>query len=364
MVRSGIRWFFAAFATAALVSCGRLPPSRHRNSIVIAISTTPTSLDPARATTQVCQDIARQQFETLTQVSKGGSIVGGLADTWSAAGSVITFHLRHATFSDGSLVTPAEVKFSLSRACQPAFSAGEIGTYLGDIDGADQCIAGKSESITGIDIIQREGIVKFRLKGPTASFVAKLSNPMCSILKARGKELLGSGPYRKTSVEEGEHYNFEAVAGGAAATELLEFRVVQDTATRLNMARRQLIDVCPLGLGDTATPPVTGYSLVTIPWTGDYPDPENFIASMLDSHSSARKSSFSDPKADELIASARANGSLKSWRAAESLGLTSHWIVPIIHQTEQFLVSPRAQPEWLTPWGLAPVRLVKARLTR
>ena len=230
----------------ASAGCRRLEMRPADGPIVIAITTKPTSIDPAQATTQVCQDLARQQFQTLTAVDADGTTVGQLAASWNWAASrrEITFKLKVAKFSDGTDIHPLDVKRSIERAASPSIASGEIETYLGDIDGADAFIKGRATEIAGISVNDSRRTVTFRLKTPVAGFVQKLSHPMCSIVRSTKQGLIGTGAYRLTHFVDGETYEFEPSTDNARHR--LIFRVVEDASTRLNLAQAGKIDVCPI----------------------------------------------------------------------------------------------------------------------
>ncbi len=100
-------------------------------------------------------------YDTLTAHDTSGKIVGALAKSWtvSADSKTYTFTLRdHIDFSDGSAITPEDVKFSLQRAAK-----GEVlKAQLADI--ASITTSG-SQTVT------------IALKQPMSTFLGLLSRP-------------------------------------------------------------------------------------------------------------------------------------------------------------------------------------------
>ena len=71
--------------------------------------------------------------------------------TVSADGLTYTFKLRQdVKFSNGQAVTAADFKYSWERAANPATNSQTASSYLGDIVGVDDELAGKSNQISGV----------------------------------------------------------------------------------------------------------------------------------------------------------------------------------------------------------------------
>lgn len=462
----------------------------------LAITTTPTSLDPARSTTQVTADIARQQYETLVRLNDDGKLVGQLADWWRVTDGGLTyaFHLRPSTFSDGQPVTPSDVKASLERSCRADVGSSEVMLYLGDIEGADFLHRGYRLSIPAIEAKNHVDVVVIRLARRSPAFLAKLTHPCAAVVRETSGGLLGTGTYVLDDFVDGVRYRFKPnkYAREKANNAGLDFEVISDPATRMNIFRRGQLDICPLGLGDAAgvrsepelaktltispaasvaflqlnpkaqaalqdinlrvslsaaidrerivgqilqgiptvannlvPPGVAGHSETSmipkasvgpmpakpgllkiyygdkerlgpiaeaiagdwrrklgfeavtefrasgsllemnehrqIPiyltgWSGDYPDPENFVRSIFFSTSDANRSGFDDVEVDRLIDQADESQDSKRrvdlYAEAERRGLKSCYIIPLFHQSELFLVSKRVTGYHRGPFGI------------
>ncbi|MGD1817608.1 MAG: peptide ABC transporter substrate-binding protein [Pleomorphochaeta sp.] len=93
---------------------------------VISNSAEPQSLDPAKVQGVPEHRILMALFEGLTSIDpKTADPVPGLAESWEANedGTQYTFHLRHATWSDGVPITAQDVVWSWLRELDPATAA-------------------------------------------------------------------------------------------------------------------------------------------------------------------------------------------------------------------------------------------------
>ncbi|MER3485368.1 MAG: hypothetical protein C4345_04715 [Chloroflexota bacterium] len=130
----------------------------------------PESLDPAFTRDLATAFIARQIFRGLTRFDDALQPVPELARRIeiSADGREYTFTLRdNAVFQDGRRITADDVVFSLQRALDPATAGGDASllagpTFLSDIQGADQLIAGEATTLTGVTAID-QSTVRIRL---------------------------------------------------------------------------------------------------------------------------------------------------------------------------------------------------------
>lgn len=107
--------------------------------------------------------------------------------TISDDGRVHEFVIREsARFHDGRPITPADVQISLSRALDPRTSGGSIDvlagvTYLQDIDGADDQLAGRSELLSGVAITGDRSL-SITLSRASPTFLMKLASVPASIV--------------------------------------------------------------------------------------------------------------------------------------------------------------------------------------
>ena len=109
-----------------------------------------------------------------------------LAQSWTISPdqTTYTFTLRPgAEFADGTPVTSADVQFSIERACDPATGSTVAATYLGDIVGCLDKLAGKATLVSGISVPDRETVV-FHIDQPKSYFLAKLTYSTAFVVQA------------------------------------------------------------------------------------------------------------------------------------------------------------------------------------
>lgn len=91
-----------------------------QTDITVAIQLEPPNLDPTGGAAQAIDSVLYSNvFEGLTRFMADGSVVPGLAESWSISsdGLTYTFLLRDGvTFHDGTVMDAEDVKFSLDRA--------------------------------------------------------------------------------------------------------------------------------------------------------------------------------------------------------------------------------------------------------
>jgi ABC-type transport system substrate-binding protein/methyl-accepting chemotaxis protein len=142
----------------------------------------------------------------LLRYSSDKKIVPYLAETWflHPDGRTWEFKLKdNVLFSDGSPAGSRDVKFSLERLMNPALGS-PYANLFSIIEGADEFIAGKAASISGIVIIDST-TMRFKLKNSFNFFLSLLALSFSSILKEdkaifsrplAKSELVSAGPFR------------------------------------------------------------------------------------------------------------------------------------------------------------------------
>jgi oligopeptide transport system substrate-binding protein len=93
-----------------------------------------------------------------------------------------TFTLRKdVVFQDGKKVTAADFKYSWERAADPATGSNVVGTYLGDIVGVKDVMAGKTKEISGVKVIDNYTL-QVTIDAPKSYFLSKLTYPTASVV--------------------------------------------------------------------------------------------------------------------------------------------------------------------------------------
>ena len=144
----------------------------------------PITLDPAVAAESSSAMYIVQIFSGLTRLDENLMVAPDLAEKWekSASGTVFTFTLRKdAKFHDGKGVKASDFKYSWERALNPAINSLTAGTYLNDIVGAADMLAGKSNQLSGVQVID-DYTLQVTIDQPKAYFLQKLAYPTAFVV--------------------------------------------------------------------------------------------------------------------------------------------------------------------------------------
>ena len=120
---------------APLIAAGQ------HSSIVIGMPLEPPNLDPTAGAAAAVDEVVYQNiFEGLTRMTEAGTVEPALAQGWTISPDhlVYIFKLRpNVRFHDGSLLTAADVKFSLDRA--RAQDSANASSHSGDAGSSLSC---------------------------------------------------------------------------------------------------------------------------------------------------------------------------------------------------------------------------------
>ncbi len=167
----------------------------------------PPTLDPALAGDSESTFVIRQIFGGLVRLNQNLEVVPDLASDWQVSpdGTVYTFTLNpEVRFHDGRPVTADDFIYSFERACDPNLSPYlPCGTYLNDIVGVPEKLAGQSDQITGLSAPDPHTLV-ITIDAPKAYFLAKLTYNTAYVVDreniAQGADWTerpnGTGPFR------------------------------------------------------------------------------------------------------------------------------------------------------------------------
>ena len=125
-------------------------------------------------------------------------------------GRTYTFSLRHdVMFHDGRKVKAEDFKYSWQRACDPDIGSMTVVTYLGDIVGVRQVLAGESKEISGVRVID-DYTLQVTIDAPKAYFLSKLTYPTTFVVDKANVETggnwwhspNGTGPFKLKEWDE------------------------------------------------------------------------------------------------------------------------------------------------------------------
>ena len=174
----------------------------------------PITLDPAIAGEMTSHTYVMQIFCGLVRLDGMLEVRPDIAQSWekSQDGKTYTFHLRHGVkFHDGREVKAADFKYAWERACDPETGSGTAATYLGDIVGAKDMLAGKAKTISGIRVID-DYTFQVTIDSPKAYFLCKLTYPTAFVVDQANvesgrewwREPNGTGPFKLKEWKQGQ----------------------------------------------------------------------------------------------------------------------------------------------------------------
>lgn len=254
----------ALFVTFVLFTCvvGALAQDEATVTVAFAESQ-PTTLDPHAARTNddflvirnVCEGLTNYDPVTLEPIP-------ALAESWTVSddGLVYTFTLREGvTFTDGSTLDAADVKYSFDRLSDPALGTSyTAGLVLRDVAGwaeARPAVPTVSEGtptpepiepahqISGVEVVD-EQTVQITLNVPVTSFLTRLTLPGGVIIaegSADGSDFLSSGPvctgpYSVESWAQNDQVTLKANPnywGGAPEVQTVNIRVIPEASSQV-----------------------------------------------------------------------------------------------------------------------------------
>ncbi|MEE8599302.1 MAG: ABC transporter substrate-binding protein, partial [Dehalococcoidales bacterium] len=137
----------------------------------------PLTLDPAVAGEMTSHQYITQLFSGLVCLDDNLEPVPDIAQSWQVSdnGKTYTFYLRgDVSFHDGRGVKAEDFKYSWQRACDPTTGSLTAATYLGDIIGVKEVIAGEAEEISGVRVID-DYTLEVTIDAPKSYFLSKLA---------------------------------------------------------------------------------------------------------------------------------------------------------------------------------------------
>lgn len=227
----------------------------------------PLTLDPALASDIGTANYISQIFSGLVRFDDNLQPVPDIARSWDVSpdGKTYTFHLRNnVKFHDGRQVKAADFKFSWERAASPATRSITALTYLGDIVGVGDMLAGKASSLSGVKALD-DYTLQVTIDAPKSYFPLKLTYPTSFVVDSNNVKAgqnwwltsNGTGPFKLTSYQKGKQLVFgrnELFYGDKA---------------RVNSVVYSILSGAPMSLYETGKIDVVGISLSNIERASD-----------------------------------------------------------------------------------------------
>ncbi len=185
--------------------------------------TDPLTLDPALSGDATSHQYITQIFNGLVRLDDNLEPAPDIAQRWQVSddGKIYTFYLRHdVKFHDGREVKAEDFKYSWERASAPETRSSTAATYLGDIVGVKEVLAGKGKEISGVRVID-DFTLQVTIDAPKSYFLSKLTYPTSFVVDkadvASGGEWWhrpnGTGPFKLQQWEENKQLVLEKNEG-------------------------------------------------------------------------------------------------------------------------------------------------------
>lgn len=227
----------------SLLNCGTRRIQHEPETIIVALDSSPTNLDPRIGIDKASEDFHRLLFNGLLKKDEHDRMVPDVAASFEQAGPLLyRFVLRkNVRFHDGRILTSADVVF----------------TYKSILDGSVPST--KKASLDSIAVVRATSpdVVEFELREP---FNGLLVNLNVGIVPAGsnedfGRHPVGTGPYKLVRFEADQEALLEAFPryfAGPPLTRYLKMRIIPDATTRALELRKGGVD---LALGTGIVPP-------------------------------------------------------------------------------------------------------------
>ncbi len=190
-----------------------------KNDVLNLYGIDPHTLDPAISGDATSHQYVTQIFSGLVRLDSKLEPAPDIAEKWDVSddGMTYRFHLRKdVKFHDGTPVTASDFKYSWERACDPATGSSTAETYLGDIIGVKEKLAGLNPEIRGVTI-KDDYTLEVTIDAPRSYFLFKLTYPTTFVIDRQNVELSsnwwhkpnGTGPFKLDEWIEGDRLVLE-----------------------------------------------------------------------------------------------------------------------------------------------------------
>jgi len=233
------------------------PPAEENTLNLYGID--PWTLDPAVSGEMTSHEYIIQIFSGLVCLDDNLEPAPDIAQSWQVSdnGKTYTFHLRHdAKFHNGREVKAEDFKYSWERACNPDTHSLTADTYLGDIVGVREILAGKTKEISGVRVID-DYTLEVTIDAPKSYFLSKLTYPTAFVVDRANVESgnewwqqpNGTGPFKLRQWDE------------ESLLVLEKNDLYYGDLAKVNFVTFQLWGGVPMNMYETGETDVTGVSI-------------------------------------------------------------------------------------------------------
>jgi len=202
------------------LGCRRSDDGRLPGYLYLRLNNNPTTLDPALITDVQGGGISAKLFNGLIRFNENLDLMPDIAHSWKLSDDHMTYMFRlrrDVRFSNGRRVTAQDFKYSFERVLTPKTKA-PLTWVLDRIEGANDFIAGRTGSVSGIRVVN-DHTLALKLQKPFGPFLSLLAMNTAYVVPREEVERLGqdfgthpvgSGPYLLTEWKHGQFIRLAA----------------------------------------------------------------------------------------------------------------------------------------------------------
>jgi peptide/nickel transport system substrate-binding protein len=242
-----------ATATLGAAVCVGAAQAAGSKDIVFGRAQDADSLDSARVTTTISQQVMKQIYDNLLTMDANGNLHPGLASEWKGSNDakIFTFKIREVKCHDGSIFNASAAKWNIDRVIDPATASPNASSF-GDI---------ASTAVDGDELT----IKLNKPYSPLPNFLANPQSLMMCPSTVHGAEIrpVGTGPWRFVSWNRNNQLVLDRNPGyrnadplvnnpGPPYADRLIFRVIPEGPARMAALRTGEVNFAEPSLQDTA----------------------------------------------------------------------------------------------------------------
>jgi peptide/nickel transport system substrate-binding protein len=217
--------------TVLCLALGAMPALAKGDTLTVALTQTPKTLDPQATPDAGSQNIALQIYETLLVMDKDNKLVPVLAEKWEAQPDKVSYKFtlkKGVKFHNGETMTADDVVYTYKRALSSAGVAVKaLSMYLADVQKVDD-----------------DTVVLKSAKPMGDTFLVSLSHPWASIMNQKtveaagkdyGQKPVGTGKFMFKNWIIGDRVEltrFDDYHGRKAKLKDLVFRTIVEASSR------------------------------------------------------------------------------------------------------------------------------------
>jgi len=231
------------------------------NAVRFAIEDDPRSLEPGLSVLMQDSVLALDLHVGLFRYDAASVLNPYLVNSWQLSNDHRTFtFVLHDDWKwhNGRIITAYDVKKGWERYLNPRVGAWGA-TYIGTISGAQEMIHGVATSLRGVEVVDSHTL-KVTLAHPDPLFLLRLGAPPAWTVPPEAVvdgepawkgDPVGAGPFQFVLWQPHSRIVLKAnphFAGDASSLNRLEFMIVPDLTTMLNMYRDGELDIAQVGV--------------------------------------------------------------------------------------------------------------------